>query len=201
MQHVRDEEPIQPECADATRFLADHLRGDARAADRLLPLVYDELKRIATGYMREERRDHSLQPTAVVHEAYLRLVDVNKVDWKTRSHFLAMAARTMRRVLVGHARGRGAAKRGGRLQRIELGDPEGDGVSAMIDVLALENALEELAALDERQARVIELRFFGGLTLDETARLCGVSRDTVKLDWRMARAWLNRRLAGGDAEA
>ena len=193
---MNDDESVEAGRSDATQVLSDYVQGDEQAAERLLPLVYEELKRIAATYLRDEREGHSLQPTAIVHEAYLHLVDIDRIGWNGRRHFLAMAARTMRRVLVDHARARGTDKRGGRMKRVELREPHAEGIE-IVDALALEEALEELAGIDERQAQVIELRFFGGLTLDETAALCGVSRDTVKLDWRMARAWLNRKLSEG----
>ena len=183
-----------PEPLDPTGILLSAANGDEKAAEQLTPLVYTELRRIAGRFMRDERQGHSLQPTAVVHEAYMALIDVDRVQWNGRSHFVAMAARVMRRVLIDHARGHNAEKRGGGATHVELGDSQLTSGVDLVDVLDLEEALAELAELDERQAKVVELRFFGGLTLEETAAVCGVSRDTVKLDWRMARAWLNCRL-------
>jgi RNA polymerase sigma factor (TIGR02999 family) len=174
--------------------------GHPRAtAEQLMPLVYDELRRLARGFMARENRDHTLQPTALVNEAYLRLVDQTRVDWRGRSHFRAVGARVMRRILIDHARRRGGPKRGGGLKRCTLGDsvlsppdPEVD----LPELLALNDALDGLARLDERQARVVELRFFGGLTTAEIAEVLGVSERTVGGDWKHGRAWLRRELSG-----
>jgi RNA polymerase sigma-70 factor (ECF subfamily) len=167
-------------------------------AEQLMPLVYDELRRLARGYMARESRDHTLQPTALVNEAYLRLIDQSRVNWRGRSHFRAVGARVMRRILIDHARRRGGLKRGGDLQRVTLGDsllspPDPD--VDLPELLALNDALEELAQLDERQARVVELRFFGGLTTDEIAETLEVSERTVGNDWKHGRAWLKRALS------
>ncbi|WP_396627160.1 sigma-70 family RNA polymerase sigma factor [Luteitalea sp.] len=179
-----------------SRLIADSAAGDEAAAAALVPLVYDELRRVASAALRRERADHTLQPTALVHEAFLRLAGATEVPWRDRGHFVAIAARVMRQVLVDHARGRGALKRGHALVRIPL---EGVDVAQMpgsdVDLVVLDQALERLAALDERQARIVELRFFGGLTVEETAALIGASARTVKRDWQMARAWLKRELA------
>jgi len=168
--------------------------GDAAAADRLLPLVYEELRAQAGGQMQRERPDHTLQATAIVHEAYLRLVDQARASDADRNHFFAVAATTLRRVLLDHARTRGRAKRGGGWGRIEL-DPSVDwsGTRAL-DLLALDAALDRLAGLHERQARVVELRFFGGLTIAQTAEVLGVGTTTDEDDWALARAWLRREL-------
>jgi RNA polymerase sigma factor (TIGR02999 family) len=167
-------------------------------AEQLMPLVYEELRRLARGFMARESRDHTLQPTALVNEAYLRLVDQSRVDWRGRSHFRAVGARVMRRILIDHARRRGGLKRGGDLQRVTLGDsilspPDPD--VDLPELLALNDALDELARLDERQARVVELRFFGGLTTVEIAETLGVSERTVADDWKHGRAWLKRELS------
>lgn len=170
-------------------------RGDPGAFDRLVPIVYDELRRLAGAYLRRERVDHTLQPTALAHEAWLRLVDATRVAWRDRAQFLAIAARTMRQILVDHARAHQAQKRGGDAVRVTLSDtPAGVG-RPDLDVLAVEEALQALAELDERKARVVELRFFGGLTETEAAHALGVSQTTVENDWRFARAWLSGRLA------
>jgi RNA polymerase sigma factor (TIGR02999 family) len=165
----------------------------------LIPLVHSELHRIAMRCMVDERAGHSLQATALINEAYLRLVDVQRVKWQDRNHFLSMAARLMRRVLVDHARTRGYLKRGGDAEKVILADdlvvPQEPGR----DLVALDDALTALAAVDERKSRVIELRFFGGLTVEETASVLGVSVDTVMRDWKLAKAWLLRELRGGPA--
>jgi RNA polymerase sigma factor (TIGR02999 family) len=167
--------------------------GDEAAGDRLFPILYSELRRRAGRFMRRERRYHTLQPSGLVHEAYLRLAAAPDLDWNDRAHFFAIAARVMRQVLVDHARRRGAAKRDGL--RVTLGDA--DAAVDPPDVLDLENALKELAALDARQARVVELRFFGGLDVEEAAEVMGVSPRTVKREWQTARAWLQHRLLRG----
>ena len=165
--------------------------GDRSGAERILPLVYDELRRLAANYLRRERRpDHTLQPTALVHEAYLRLVDQSRVDWKNRAHFCALASEMMRRILVDHARRHYAQKRGGAETRIALDDAVSFPGDAGVDVVAVDEALFDLARLDPQQSRIVELRFFGGLTLDETAEVMGVSRSTVQREWNMAKAWL-----------
>lgn len=170
-------------------------------AEQLIPLVYDELRRLARGFLARERRDHTLQPTALVNEAYLRLVDQSRVNWRGRSHFRAVGARMMRRILIDHARRRGGQKRGGGRHRVRLGDsllrapdPEVD----LPELLSLNDALERLAGLDGRQARVVELRFFGGLTTAEIAESLGVSERTVEGDWKHGRAWLRRELSPRD---
>jgi RNA polymerase sigma-70 factor, ECF subfamily len=164
----------------------------------MIPLVYRELKRLAVYYMAHERRSHTLQATALVHEAYLRLINQNAVDWQSRAHFYGIAAQLMRRILIDHAKGRRRLKREGQRQRVPLEqvivpvnlgeDPD--------ELIALDDALTRLAALDPRQSRVVELRFFGGLTVEETAEVLGVSEKTVKRDWSVARAWLHREVHG-----
>jgi len=167
--------------------------GDEKARDQLLPLVYDELRRRAAAHIRRERRGHTLQPTALVHEAYLRLVEQNVV-WKNRSHFFGLASEMMRRILVDHARNRKTGKRAGGWTRVELDEAMAISEERDIDLLLLDQALTELSTVDAGHGRIVELRFFGGLTLEETAEVLGVSRATVKRDWRLARAWLYRRL-------
>ena len=173
--------------------------GDGRALERLVPLVEAELHRIARRCMKGERLDHSLQATALVNEAYLRLVDTQRVRWQDRSHFLAMSARLMRRVLVDHARARGYQKRGGDAVRVTLVEGLGGSDDRPHDIIALDDALEALAAFDERKSRIVELRFFGGLSVEETAHELGVSSDTVLRDWKLAKAWLLRELGHADA--
>lgn len=166
-----------------------------------MPLVYDELRRIAGRCLNGERAKHSVQATELVNEAFLRLVDVQQIDWQNRTHFLAMSARLMRRVLVDIARSRGADKRGGGAVRVTLDEAMVGGVTPDADVIRLDDALQALAALDERKSRVVELRFFGGLTADETALALAVSSKTVLRDWEFARAWLQREMtreAGDD---
>ena len=177
-----------------TQILNDIERGQRGAADRLLPLVYDELRLLADGFFQRERVGHTLQPTALVHEAYARLVKQTRVEWKGRAHFLAVAAQAMRRILINYAERRRAAKRGGAWHRITLNDSDTPAPVPDVDLLALDEALAGLEKLDERQCRVVELRFFGGLTVEETAEALGVSNRTVELDWRMARSWLYKTL-------
>jgi RNA polymerase sigma-70 factor, ECF subfamily len=183
-----------------TRLLLDWRGGNQAALDELLPLVYDELRRLAQARLRQEPHGHTLQATALVHEAYVRLVDLDQLTLSDRNHFFAMAARVMRQVLVDHARRKRSDKRGGGAPKITLGGVSVAAPSLDVDVLDLDNALEELAALDDRLARVVELKFFVGMTLDETADALQVSHATVERDWAMAKAWLFRRLAGRAAQ-
>jgi RNA polymerase sigma factor (TIGR02999 family) len=179
----------------ATEALVAHSNGDAKAAEDLLPLVYDRLRALAARYMRGERRDHTLQPTALVHEAYVRLVDRTRVDWQGKTHFFAVAATQMRRVLAEHARSKRADKRGGGARKVTLDDPHAATTGGFVDVLALDEALGKLSRISPRQSRVVELRFLAGLSIEETAHVLDVSIGTVKGDWRVARAWLARELA------
>ena len=181
--------------AEVTQLLLAWRHGDAAALERVVPLVYAELRRIAHRYMRDERPDHPLQTTALVHEAYLRLADVNRLDWQSRNQFYAVSARMMRRILVDEARRRDAGKRGGDPSRIELDEALMPTPEKGADVLALEEALSRLEALDERKARVVELRCFTGLSVAETAEVLQVSEETVFRDWRMAKLWLRRELS------
>lgn len=177
-----------------TRLLVAWKGGDAGASDQLMPLVYDELRHLARSYLRRERTDHTLQPTALVHEAYLRLVDTTQVDWQSRAHFFGIAARVMRRVLVDHARSRAAGRRGGGAVKISL-DEAGDLLrDEGRGLLALDEALAGLAELYPRPSRVVELRFFGGLTTPEIAGALGVSDSTVERDWHFALLWLKREM-------
>ncbi len=184
-----------PDPGEVTQLLRDLQDGEPDAGDRLLPLVYEELRRIAGGFMARERAGHTLQPTALVNEAFIRLAGQKDSAWQSRSHFMSIAAAAMRRVLVDHARARAAEKRGGGKDPLTLREgliqsPTGD-----VDVLALNEALERLTQLNARQGRVVELRFFGGLNVEEAALVLGVSAATVKRDWQHARAWLRRELA------
>jgi RNA polymerase sigma factor (TIGR02999 family) len=180
---------------DVTQILQEASGGDKNAPARLMPLVYDELRRLANHYLRQERADHTLQPTALVHEAYLKLIDQSRVDWQNRAHFFGVAAQSMRRILVDHARGHQASKRGGSQQKIALDEAVDYSQPRDLDLVALDDALKTLARMDERQSRIVELRFFGGLTIEETAEALGVSPATVKVDWNMAKAWLRREIS------
>lgn len=177
-----------------TGMLQAWAKGDLEARDRLLPIVYDELRRQAARELRNERAGHTLQPTALVHEVYLRLAQPRRVPWQSRAEFFAAAAQAMRRILVDHARKRAAAKRAGNWTRIELADDVAIEGRRELDLLSLDDALDRLAELDPRHARIVELRFFGGLSVPETAAVLKVSTATVKRDWSFARAWLLRKL-------
>jgi RNA polymerase sigma-70 factor, ECF subfamily len=192
-----DDSDRQPSTPDVTGLLVAWSDGDATAGEQLLAAIYEELHRQAGRAMRRENEVHTLQATALVHEAYLRLIDQRRVHWRSRAHFFGVAAQMMRRVLVDHARARLASKRGGELQQVTLtGIGGGEVDDASIEVLALHDALERLATLDAQQARLVELRYFGGLGIDETAQALGVSPATVKREWAVARAWLRRELEG-----
>lgn len=180
-----------------TELLRAWSDGDDGALERLTPLVAAELRRLARAYMRRERRGHTLQTTALLNEAFLRLTDARRIRWQDRAHFLGIAARLMRRVLVDHARSRGYVKRGGGAQRVTLDERLARSGEPALDVVELDRALEALAAVDARKSRLIDLRFFGGLSVEETAEVLQVSPDTVKRDWRLAKLWLLRELAGG----
>ena len=187
-----------PPAGEITTVLRAWSQGDAGALDRLMPLVYGDLHRIAQRQLREERADHILQPTALIHEAYIRLLEHRHPNWESRLHFYGAVAELMRRVLVDLARKRDAQKRGSTMVRVDLAEA-GDAVAEQeIDFEALDQALERLARLDRREARIVELRFFGGLSLDDTAKVLGLSRATVKREWALAKAWLLRELGGGD---
>ncbi len=159
-----------------------------------MPLVYKELRRVAQHYLNGERPGHTLQSTALVNEAYVRMVEQDFPQWKNRAHFFAVAAQLMRQILVDHARSQRAAKRGGSVCRLALEEAEETPLPADVDIVALDDALNTLAAMDEQQSRVVELKFFGGLTIDDTAEVLGISPSTVKRDWITARAWLHREL-------
>ena len=180
-----------------TRLLLDWSDGDEGARNEMLPLVYDELRRLAALYLRRERREHTLQPTALVHEAYLRLIDQRQVNWKNRAQFVGLAAVMMRRILVNHARDRAAEKRGGDLQKVPLSDVDEPGTTRDVDVIVLHDALDQLGAIDPRKSRIVELKFFGGLTTDEIAEVLQLSPATIERDWSFARAWLYDAIGGG----
>lgn len=178
-----------------TQLLIDWGKGDQAALERLMPLVYSELRRLASNYLRRERAEHTLQPTALVNEAYLKLVDQRNARWQNRAHFFGIAAQLMRRILVDHARQRQAVKRGGvDQQRLSITSAEAVVKQPEIDLLALNEALDELAQMDPQQSRIVELKFFGGLSIEETAEVLGISHATVERDWKLARAWLRRQL-------
>lgn len=186
--------------ANITRLLRAAASGERRDLDALMAAIYDDLRRLAVGHMRAERDDHTLQPTALAHEAYLKLVDQRTTDWKDRIHFFSVASRIIRRILVDHAREHLAAKRGGRRDRVSLDQADVAPADADIDVVALDEALTELAEIDPRQAKVVELRFFAGLTLEEIAELLTIGRRSVDRDWQAAKAWLFCRLSESSAE-
>lgn len=178
-----------------TELLIDWGKGDQAALEKLMPLVYNELRRLASNYLRRERANHTLQPTALVNEAYLRLIDQRNAKWQNRAHFFGISAQLMRRILVDHARQHQAAKRGGsKQQRLSITSAEKLVKQPEVDLLALNEALDELTLMDPQQAQIVELKFFGGLSIDETAEVLGISHATVERDWKMARAWLRRQL-------
>jgi RNA polymerase sigma-70 factor (ECF subfamily) len=195
VEQVRVASPL--ERRQVTRLLCDLADGDAGAAMRLFPLVYEDLRTLAAGYLRRERRGHTLQPTALVHESYCRLVEARRDRCQDRAQFFAVAARAMRQILIEHARRRRAAKRGGGKERLSLDRIPDLPEQRDATLLALDEALNELAALDERQSRIVELRFFGGLSIPETAEALGISHATVERDWKMAKAWLYREVVQG----
>ncbi len=179
-----------------TELLASYGRGDKESLDRLMPIVYEELRRQAARYLRREQPGNTLQTTALIHEAYVRLVDQRNTQWQNRAHFFGIAAQMMRRILVDHARAKKRVKRGGSEIRVSLSDATVAAKEQDLDVVALDAALERLALIDEQQSRVVELRFFSGLSVEETAEVMGISKSTVKRDWSMAKAWLHRELSG-----
>jgi RNA polymerase sigma factor (TIGR02999 family) len=182
-----------------TDLLARWSQGDSSARDALIPLVYEELRRVASGCLQGQRADHTLQPTALVHEAYLRLVKNSSGTYQDRTHFFAVAATMMRQILVDHARKHGAAKRGGNAITVAIADDIASPSQAIADLLALDEAMQRLAALDSRQCRIVELRFFGGLSIEETSRVVDLSPATVKREWATARIWLHRAMSTGFA--
>jgi RNA polymerase sigma factor (TIGR02999 family) len=180
---------------EVTQLLIDWGNGDKAALDRLTPIIYQELHRLASRHISRERPNHTLQTTALVHEAYIKLVDQKRVRWLNRSHFFSIAARIMRRILVDHARRRGYAKRGGSAQMISIGQ-EDVAAPACMEILDLHEALQRLSAVDHRKSQVVELRYFGGLSVEETAEVLNVSSNTVMRDWNFARTWLYREIKG-----
>jgi RNA polymerase sigma factor (TIGR02999 family) len=186
--------PVQP--AEVTELLRRWSRGDVAARESLVPLVYDELRRLARYYLASQRSDHTLQSTAIVHEAYLRLAGRDNVHFENRSHFFAVAAQLMRRILVDHARKRNAAKRRSAQLTLLVDEAVEPSSQRELDLVALDDALKALAELDERQSRIVELRFFGGLSIDDTSRLLEISPATVKREWSTARAWLYEEISG-----
>lgn len=186
-----------PPPPNVTELLLAWSAGDDRAFEQLVPLVHEELHRLARRQMFGERDGHTLQTTALVNEAYLRLVDLTRIRWQDRAHFLAMSARLMRRILVDHARSRGYQKRGGGAPLVALDEALVVSVERTQDLVALDDALQAFAAVDERKSRVVELRYFGGLSIEETAAALSVSPETVRRDWRIAKVWLLRQLGGG----
>jgi RNA polymerase sigma factor (TIGR02999 family) len=186
---------MEDERSDVTQLLLDWSDGDESALERLMPLVFDELRRIARGFVSREGREHTLQPTALVNEVYLKLVDRRRVQWKNRAQFFGFTAEMMRRILVDYARGRQTAKRGAGVAKISLDDTLGLAKTRDMELVKLDDALEALAEIDPRQARIVELRFFAGLTNEEVGEVLDVSATTVKREWRTARLWLNREMS------
>ncbi len=185
---------------EVTRMLIDGSKGDQEAVAALMPLLYDELNRLARRYLRRERPDHTLQATALVHEAYLRLVDQTHLQWQSRAHFLSLAADAMRRILVDHARAHRAAKRGGDYFKLSLDEALHWPEARAVGLVALDDALRSLAAFDPQKSRIVELRFFGGLTVEETAHVLGLSKPTVERGWHIAKMWLHRELQKGRSD-
>lgn len=181
--------------ATITQLLIRWSDGDTSALDELAPQVYSELRRLAKYYLRQERPDHTLQPTDLIHEAYLRLVDAKEIDWQNRAHFFGIAAVRMRHILVEHARSRQAAKRGGGEYLLSLGEADQLAEEQDVNLLALHDALQKLEAIDSQKSRIVELRYFGGMTIEETAEVLKLSPATIKRDWSMARAWLRSEIS------
>jgi RNA polymerase sigma factor (TIGR02999 family) len=186
-----------PPPEEVSQLLMDWSDGDQAALDKLIPVVYQELRRLAHHYMQQERSGHILQTTALVNEAYMRLADYKKMRWQSRTHFFAVAAQVMRRILVEHARARNYQKRGGGAQKVELDEAAFVSEGRSADVIAVDDALKELEAWDARKGRIVELRFFGGLNIDETAEVLKISPTTVQREWRSAKAWLHRAMSEG----
>jgi RNA polymerase sigma-70 factor, ECF subfamily len=188
---------MEPASSDEiTKLLIDYGKGNRSALDEMLPLVYGELRRLANYYLTKERRDHTLQPTALVHEAYLRLVNQEHVDWKNRAQFFGLAAEMMRRILLNHARDRVAGKRGGKAERVSLSEVDRTPQMRDMELIALDDALNQLEAMDPRKSKIVEMKFFSGLTTEEIAEILQVSIATVKREWSLSRAWLYRWVKG-----
>lgn len=183
---------------DVTRLLLDWGHGDQSALDSLLPLIYNELRRVADSYLRRDRPGHTLQATALVNEAFLRLIDQNQINWQNRTHFFGAAANLMRQILIQHARANHAAKRGGERQKLYLDEAGDVAQSSDLDLVALDDALRDLEAVAPRQCRIVELRYFGGLSIEETGEVLSISPATVKREWTMAKAWLRREISHRD---
>jgi RNA polymerase sigma factor (TIGR02999 family) len=188
-----------PSSQEVTELLSAWSNGDRAALDQLIPLVYDELRQLARRYLARERPDHTLQTTALVNEAYLKLVNAREMRWQNRAHFFAVAAQLMRMILVDYARSRNSAKRWGGAQRVPLDEAMEVTDEGIADLISLDDALASLAAFDERKSKIVELRFFGGLTVEETAEVLKLSDVTVMREWRLAKAWLHRELSKGDS--
>ena len=184
----------EKQAENITVMLQDWSRGNRAAADALMPFVYDELRRVAANYLRGERSNHTLQPTALVNEAYLKLIDISNISWQDRVHFFAVASNVMRQILVDHARARASDKRGGAAQTISLNEAVSFSKESEIDLLSLNDALDKLAKLDAKQAQIVEMRFFGGLSVEETALVLGFSTRTINREWSFAKAWLHKTL-------
>ena len=184
--------------SNVTQLLREASNGNRQSLDQLLPLVYNELRGLADSFMRRERGSHTLQPTALVHEAYMRMIDQRNVNWENRAHFMSIAAETMRRILVNHAHASNSAKRGGKETKVSIDDAIGFPGGAEIDLVLLDEALTNLASFDPRQSQIVELRFFGGLTVKEVARVTDLSTATVEREWRTAKAWLHDQIVRND---
>jgi len=193
-------DPAAERTTAVTDWILELGRGDKAGLDQMLPVLYDELHRLAEAYLRREDPGHTLQPTALVHEAYLRLIDQRRVDWRNRAQFLGVAAGIMRRILVDHARGRAAQKRGGGAEAVSLSLVEAPSGRPEVELIALEQALEQLTALDPRKTQVVELKFFGGLSAREIAEVMGISDATVEREWTFARAWLYKAIEGASKD-
>jgi RNA polymerase sigma-70 factor (ECF subfamily) len=188
---------LEMETQGVTDLLIKFSNGRRDAVDELLPLIYDELKRIAANYLRRERSDHTLQPTALVNEAYMKMIDITQVSWQNKAHFIGVAANQMRRILVDHARQHNAQKRGGEFHILTLNEEIDKAAEESADLIALDDALNELAKMDAIKAKIVELRYFGGLSTDETAEVLGVAPITIKRHWKMTKAWLYGQLSKG----
>lgn len=190
-----------PSRHEVTQVLLAWNHGDENAPERLMPLVYEELRRLARRYLQQERPDHTLQATGLVHEAYLRLVDQSNPTWQDRAHFFAVSAQVMRRILVDHARSHHAAKRGGVREKLEFDEALAPAAERTVDLIALDDALRDLVTFDVQKSRIVELRFFGGLTTEEIGEVLAISPRTIRREWRLAKAWLRRKVMEGELDA